>query len=158
MKSLIVFVVLAGIAFGAAAPAAELDVLIEENQSVLRDKLRALEQSDIRAPILPAARLWVHKRATAQDPVVARIRGRVARLSLPGGPVEFKPVQMVDVGPSTSQLRFFKAVDRERAQELAAALREQVPGLTVRDMTVQFAKVSWLKPGHFELWLAPGLR
>lgn len=158
MKPLIVFAMLAGIAFGPAAPAAELEVLIERNQNALRERLRALRQFDTRAPILPAARLWVHKRATAQDSVVARIRDQVASLSLPGGPVEFKPVQTVDVGPSVSQLRFFKAVDRERAQEFADALRVQVPGLTVRDLTAQYAKVSWLKPGHFELWLSPDLR
>ncbi|MEE8454005.1 MAG: hypothetical protein V3R90_04475 [Limibaculum sp.] len=157
MKSRIVFIVLAAIAFGLAAPAGELQILIEKNQNSLREKLRVLRQFDTRAPILPAARLWVHKRATAQDPVVARIRDLVANLALPGGPVEFKPVQSVDVGPAASQLRFFKAVDRERAQEFADALRAQVPGLTVQDLTAPYAKVSWLQPGHFELWLAPDL-
>lgn len=158
MKPLIVLALLAGIAFASPAPAGVLDQTIERNQNTLRDIFRRLDKYDTRAPILPAARLWVHKRAAAQDPVVARIRDRVARLSLPGGPVEFKRVQTVEVGPSVSQLRFFKVADRERAQEFADALRAQVPGLTVRDLTAQYAKVSWLKPGHFELWLAPDLR
>ena len=157
----IVFAILVGVAFGPVVPvahSAELDVLIEKNQNDLRKTLRSLRQFDTRASTLPAARHWVHKRATAQDPVVARIRDQAARLSLPGGPVDFKPVQTVAVGPSVSQLRFFKAVDRERAQEFANALRAQVTGLTVRDLTAAYAKVSWLKPGHFELWLAPDLR
>lgn len=164
LKPLIVFAILVGIAFGPAAPvapsadAAELDVLIEKNQTALRQRLRALRQYDTRASTLPAARLWVHQRSTAQDAVVARIRSQAARLSLPGGPVEVQPVQTVTAGPSVSQLRFFKAVDRERALKFADALRAQVPGLTVRDLTAPYAKMSWLKPGHFELWLAPELR
>lgn len=154
-RALLVLLALA--AFGPGAQAAELEALIEQNQQVLKKKVRDLEEFSRQKAFLPAARLWVHKRGPAQDRLVTEIEERAKALELTGGPIDFKPVQEVDVGPSRSQLRFFKAADRDRAHRLAESLEGLVPDLTVSDFSSQYGDVGWIKPGHLELWLAADL-
>lgn len=140
------------------AGAGALEDLIDRNQQAIEKSYRDLEQKVAPESALPPARLWIHQRAAAQDGVVAGLTETAKTLALPGGPIELKPVQTVGFGPRESQLRFFRDADRARAHRLAEALRELVPSLVVRDFSAQYVGVSWLKPGHLELWLAPDLR
>lgn len=142
----------------AVAGAGELDALIESNQKSLERTIREFESYERQDMFLPPARLWVHTRTGAQERLVAEIEARAGAITLPSGPVDLMPVQRVDVGPSRSQLRVFKAVDRQRAHRIARAVREVIPDLEVKDFTAEYGKVVWVKPGHLELWLAPEIR
>lgn len=64
-------------------------------------------------------------------------------------------MQVVDYGPNDTELRFFKSRDAEQARALARVLRDALPALELKDFSSQYGKVGWLKPGHYELWLAP---
>jgi hypothetical protein len=134
---------------GGSATAGFLNTIIKENQKNLNSRVQKLDKQVDRELIktpstatrvvdLPEPRLWIHKRSTEQDSLVDWVEKQAALTELPGGPVEIKPVQLLNSGPRTSQLRYFKSVDRDRVET--------------------YSTVTWLKAGHFELWLAPDQR
>ena len=69
------------------------------------------------------------------------------------------PIQTVDVGPSKSQLRYFKKLDEVEAQEMLALFSKisSIADLELKDLSEQYSEVSWIKPGHYELWLSPDI-
>ena len=69
------------------------------------------------------------------------------------------PIQIVDRGPSKSQLRYFKKVDEAEAQEMRTLISNisTITDLELNDLSDQYSEVSWIKPGHYELWLSPDI-
>jgi hypothetical protein len=63
----------------------------------------------------------------------------------------------VKFGPQVSQLRYFKTKDEPEARELFAILRKIIPTLELKDLSREYARVGWINPGHYELWLSPNL-
>lgn len=104
-----------------------------------------------------AAQIWVHIRNDGQKKLADEILGSLGSQHFEQRNIEQKPVQRVDYGPRKSQLRYFKRQDQQQAEELFAALRRQIPQLELNDASGRFQNVDWIKPGHYELWLAPDL-
>ncbi|KWC36272.1 hypothetical protein WL51_19345 [Burkholderia ubonensis] len=100
-------------------------------------------------------KLWIHVRTESQKQIVQGNLDWFKSLDVGGRKIELRPIQLVDSGPQQSQLRYFRSSDQDRAQALLAEIRKAVPHAVLRDMSDQYQQVSWIEPGHFELWLAP---
>ncbi len=109
----------------------------------------------VRQPVTPA-QMWVHIRNDGQKKLADEIMDVLGRQQQ--GNIEQKPVQRVDYGPRKSQLLYFKRQDRKQAEEIFATLRRRIPQLELSDASARYQNAGWIKPGHFELWLAPDLR
>ena len=70
-----------------------------------------------------------------------------------GSRIEVKPLQSVAVGPYKTQLRFFSEVDAKNALALMISLGSLLGDIEIVDFSEQYRDVSWLRPGHFELWI-----
>lgn len=132
-----------------------LNELINKN---VRDATSAYDKTlpSAQQPANPA-QLWIHVRSDSQNKLAREILDRVAKTEFRQWKVEQKPVQKVDAGPRKSQLRYFKRQDQTQAQELFDALRKLIPELEISDLSGKYESVSWIKSGHYELWLAPDL-
>jgi len=104
-----------------------------------------------------SAQLWVHVRSEKQKEIGKKLLDILTNSSLERRKIEPKPLQLVDVGPEKSQLRFFKPQDKTEADELLEMLRKYIPQIELQDLSRQYANVGWLKSGHYELWLSPKL-
>jgi len=134
---------------------AQLNELIQQN---VQDAAQSYERTS--SPIqrsAESARLWVHVRNDRQKEIGEKLLKIVTNGNVEGRKIEAKPIQLVDVGPNNSQLRFFKREDEKEATELVEMLRKYIPELQLRDLSSQYANVVWLKSGHYELWLSPEL-
>jgi hypothetical protein len=60
-------------------------------------------------------------------------------------------------GPRESQLRYFNKEDASQAAELLKVLSRLIPELKLKDLSREYAKLRWIRTGHFELWLSPEL-
>jgi hypothetical protein len=134
---------------------ATVDELIKQN---VRDATKAYQktQPPAQQPTSPA-RLWIHARNDSQKKLAQEILDKVAKLEFKQWQIEQKPIQQVSAGPPKSQLRYFKRQDQAHAKELYTALRKWIPQLEIKDISANYEHVGWIKPGHFELWLAPEL-
>src|SRR5262245_65011180 len=108
-------------------------------------------------PTKATPQLWIHVRSASQEQEVKAKLDWFQRLKVDGRSVRVRPIQVVTDGPQQTQLRFFKAADRAMAQLLVAQLKKPLPGIALQDMSTQYRQVSWIEPGHVELWLAPGV-
>jgi hypothetical protein len=104
-----------------------------------------------------AAQLWVQVRSDAQRSLIIGNLAWLNGISLNGNKIEVPPVEIVKSGPQENQLRFFNRQDRDAVKELFASLKGGIPQLQLQDMSRAYGGVKSLKPGHFELWLAPSL-
>ena len=102
-----------------------------------------------------ASRLWIHVRNKNQEKAVIEKREWLQGIELAGKRITLGPVQLVGSGPSDSQLRFFKKRDEDGAKQLLTKLKAVVPRLHLTDLSRQYEALDWIKPGHYELWLAP---
>jgi len=102
-----------------------------------------------------AAQLWIHVRSQGQRELVTDRMSWFRGLQIGGVPVAVRPIQLVGSGPAESQLRYFKHEDRDRAEQLHKELAAGIAGLRLQDLSGQYQKSTWLKSGHFELWLSP---
>jgi len=136
------------------AGAAGLNELINQN---VRDATGAYQKT-----LPPAqrsakpARLWIHISNIVQKPMAEEVLARVTK-ALPSEQIEKTPVQIVDSGPRRSELRFFKKEDEPQARILFESLRGIVPRLELKDFSREYEGARWIKPGHYELWLAAEL-
>ena len=105
----------------------------------------------------PIAQLWIHVRNDAQKREVDGNMGFFRGLRVRGAAVDVRPVQQVTVGPQRSELRVFNDGDRAQAKALLTDLARALPGIVLNDLSNQYRQAKWIEPGHFELWLAPGV-
>lgn len=133
---------------------AQLNDLIRRN--VQDSYNRSVTQSAIDPQAQPA-QLWVHVRNEVQRRQVQDNVDWFKGLKVQGLALEMRPVQLVSGGPQESQLRYFKRQDADDAERLARALAPAFPHLQVADMSGTYQRMEWMRPGHFELWLAPDL-
>ena len=101
--------------------------------------------------------LWIHIQNESQRKVGEEILKAISDISIGGRHIEKKPIQIVAFGPRESQLRYFRKEDESQATELLAVLRRLIPELKLKDLSLEYSNVRWIKSGHFELWLSPQL-
>ncbi len=152
MKPISITVFIAVLLFSVPV-AAGLNDLIHQN---VEDADKFYEQtiSPVKQKNTPA-RLWIHIRTEAQKAQAERIYGEIQNVTLEGRSILKQPIQSVDFGPQTSQLRYFKKTDEMMARQLWAELRNLLPDLQIADFSHDYAQAGWIRPGHFELWLSP---
>src|SRR5262245_61931603 len=128
-----------------------LPPLIEQNiESAKTASARVADHLRGQAP-----QLWIHVLNERQKGEVERKLDWFRNLRVGGQKVNIRPTIIVQNGPRVSQLRFFRSADQSQAATLAADLREAIPRLVLEDLSAQYGKVTWIDPGHFELWLSP---
>lgn len=97
------------------------------------------------------ARVYFHIRDERQRSIAEDFKSKLEQqglgLVVPG-------IERLDVGPTrTSELRFFREVDRAEADRIGQALRDE----GVSDVTVKkipgYEESTMIRPRHFELWL-----
>jgi hypothetical protein len=134
---------------------------------MMNPRIKAIIQQNVNAssnaykqlvtPQAQSAQLWIQVRNESQKKLIEGKLGWLKDLTWQGHPIDIRPLEVVGDGPSVSQLRYFKPEDRATVASLQASLAKGLPGIQVRDMSDAFRNVSWLRPGHFELWVAPGV-
>jgi hypothetical protein len=102
--------------------------------------------------------LWINVSGERQIKIGEKILKRIADTDLGGKDIESKPIQIVEDGPRNTQLRYFKKEDAPQAAELLSELEKFIPNINLKDYSRQYSNLSWIKPGHLELWLSPGLK
>lgn len=128
-----------------------LNALIQKNVSTSTNAYKQFAQQ-----ALPA-QLWIQVRSPAQTQLVNSHLAWFKALRWQGRPIDIRPLQVVPDGPAVSQLRFFKAEDKTAADALRAQLAQKIPSLELKDLSGVYRQVTWLHPGHLELYLAPTL-
>ncbi len=102
----------------------------------------------------PAARLWIHVQTEAQKQSVENLmNGWLNGIDLNGRKIVLRPTQLVPNVPQNNQLRFFKKQDAKEARLLFKQLRTVIPNIQLKDFSDDYDSVSWVKSGHYELWL-----
>lgn len=158
----------------ATAVAADLEKLIKRNNTTRALKLKradtvkplvattpqkvVTERDPAAAGPLVPARIWLHVRRNDQmsfKTSFEQVIGDTIPVNQRPREVEWMPVQEVQVGPSRSQIRFFKDYDRDTATVLKRAFARQGAEVELRDMTKEYASAGWLDAGHIEVWLSP---
>jgi hypothetical protein len=97
----------------------------------------------------------IHIQTVNQKGLADVVNRSLAELMVDGAAVLPQPVQLEDEGPATDQIRYFKAGDRVGALTIIKALQQILPRLWLKDMSAAYEQVAWIKPGCYELWLAP---
>lgn len=124
------------------------------------DDIAIAEQASRRfaACAVEAPRVWIHIQDFKQKSLADAVNRSLAVLMVDGAAVSPQPVQWVQEGPMVDQIRYFKAGDRTGALAIVQSLRLVLPRLWLEDMSATYDQVMWIKPGNYELWLAPGDR
>ena len=99
-------------------------------------------------PNLLQPRVYIQIREQSQRDQAARAAAalRGARIVVPG-------VELVKVGPSSTEMRYFKAEEQDEVRRAVGVLAAAGVQVTLR--FVQLKERSRARPFHFELWLAP---
>ncbi len=150
MKITAVVIVLGLLAWAGGGAAQQLPGVIEQN-------VKSAGKSAGELASRPAPKLWIHVRSDAQRREVEAAMASFRALKVQGAAVDVRPVQSVNAGPQRSELRVFNAADRAHAKTLLADLSRVVPGVVLSDLSNQYKQAKWIEPGHFELWLGPGV-
>jgi hypothetical protein len=100
-------------------------------------------------------RLWIHIRTKAQEKSAQAINSQLTGAAYNGRNILGQPIQLVTSGPRNTELRIFREQDSADALEILKKLRKDVPSAQLKNLSAQYRSVEWIKPGHFELWLAP---
>lgn len=124
---------------------------IEESDKSFEQTILPIEQQS------KPSRLWIHVCTEGQRIVGEKIYKAISDTGSGETHIVEKPLQIVAIGPSESQLRYFKKEDESQAAELFEVLRKFIPTLKLKDFSQEYSHVRWLKKGHFELWLSPEL-
>jgi|GEM_PF-2492481 len=104
------------------------------------------------------ARLWIHVRNENQKKDLKEIAEWLKNIKLNGITIELRPIRLVEYGPNKPDLRSFKKDDAEEAKHLLTTLQKIIPKLELKDLSRQYRKIVWIKPGHYELWLSPNTK
>lgn len=132
---------------------AQLSGLIQQNVKAQKSSYNRLSKEPTQA--LP--QLWIHVQSDEQKRVVQEKFDRFKSLMVGGRKVETRPIQVVTTGPGQSQLRFFRRTDKTEAQALLVEIKKAVPLTVLKDMSIEYQQLTWIEPGHYELWLAPNV-
>lgn len=132
----------------------ELKNLIKENVQSFEARENTKRPKEITKYQL-RPRLWIHVYNEEQKKVAANIVEKLKEIKLAGNSIEMRQIRLVKNSPEISDLRFFKKQDHKNGRQLLTELRKFIPDLKLKDMTTQFEGISWIRPGHFELWLSP---
>jgi hypothetical protein len=150
MKHTAIVAVLGLLAWAGSGAAQQLPSVIEQN-------VKSAGKSAGELASRPAPKLWIHVRNDAQRREVDAAMPFFRGLKVQGAAVDVRPVQRVNAGPQRSELRVFNAADRAHAKALLTDVARVVPGVVLSDLSNQYKQAKWIEPGHFELWLAPGV-
>lgn len=166
------FVILAAVLATMATPVLAKDVksLIKSNSETLtqsteqikaRSSALKLSLSDaaIGGADLPAVTFWPHLRGgDYRSDLRAVLANIVDGVEVNGSSraVDLQQTQVLDFGPNQSQIRFFKEADADSAKALQGWLARQGLAVEIVNLTERYKDQSWIKVGHFELWVAPG--
>jgi hypothetical protein len=134
-------------------PPESLNELIQENVSTAVRSSKAYAEP---ARVVP--QLWIHTRNADQQRLSTKLSQAISGTLIDGQTIAIQPVQLVAVGPTLDELRFFKTTDRAGAEALLLVVKKSLPRVRLNDLSAQYANVTWLRPGHYELWLAPDSR
>lgn len=134
---------------------AQLNELIKRNVKKSTDSYELLLKSTEKTRETP--RLWIHVRSSTQEKTIQDAGVWLKSISLGGRTIEVRPIQILNTGPSESQLRFFRIQDKKEAEQLLHELKKALPQLQLKDFSRQYQGIDWLKPGHYELWLTPAV-
>jgi len=95
----------------------------------------------------PQTRVYFHIRDQNQLAYANQLKARLQeqKFLVPG-------IQTLRVGPSVSELRYFRVTDAPEAHAIESALG--APGLVVK-LIPGYENSADIRPRHFELWLAP---
>jgi hypothetical protein len=133
--------------------AAQLSGLIDQNIKSQRSSYNRVSKEPTKA--LP--QLWIHVQSEEQKQAVQKKLEWFRNLVVGGQKVELRPIQVVTTGPTQSQLRFFRRTGKTEAQALLAEIKKVVPLTVLKDMSTEYQQLTWIEPGHYELWLAPNV-
>lgn len=132
-----------------------LDDLINKN---ILDATTALEKSTPGSQqTVNPIRLWIHVWNDKQVTIAQEIQKILANIESKQWEIENKPIQQVTSGPNHNQLRYFRKSDEMNAQQIHKLLQDVIPQLEIKDFSSSYENVSWIKPGHYELWFSPDL-
>lgn len=127
-----------------------LQRLIQENiDSAVKADRRYAQQ------ITDGPKLWIHIRDASQQALAKKLGNDLATLTIGDRKLALESVQVVSTGPDVSELRYFRSIDSAGAQAILNALRQDLTHVRLNDLSAAYAKVAWIQPGHYELWLAP---
>jgi hypothetical protein len=114
-------------------------------------ELAEVKRPSVELPATPALlpRIYFHIRNESQ-----RARAQAVANALPSSSWIVPGIQRLDVGPSTSELRYFRNDEGAEAQRIVAALRQQGVAVTAKEVP-GYETSDKIRPNHFELWLAP---
>jgi hypothetical protein len=127
--------------------------------SEIEEKIRLVEKATaLNQSLIPTAnqvdlkpRVYFHIRDENQRAQAKRLSGELER----SASVVVPSVQRVDVGPSATELRYFKRVEEQEARQIASALSSL--GLKVETKYVEgFESSTKIRPRHYELWISSG--
>jgi hypothetical protein len=119
-------------------------------QAPLTKAGRSGSQAQPPPPASPAAlkpRVYLHIRDESQRAAAVTIQQRLEQAGY-----DVPSIQRLDVGPLSSELRYFFQNDRALAQTIAGAIA--VPNLAVKQIG-GYESSGKIRAQHFELWLAP---
>lgn len=94
-------------------------------------------------------RVYFHIRNEQQRAAAQRLADQLKQedMRVPG-------IQLLRVGPTTSELRYFRPREEQEAQRIAAAISAHGVNVSLKQIPGYDASTR-IPPGHFELWLAP---
>ncbi len=101
------------------------------------------------------ARVWLHVATPSQWSQAADLVPRLGEslaLAKEERALALQSIQRVEGGPDAPEVRYFLAEDRETAEALAARIAPFLPGVRAADYSADYAGVSWIDPGHIEVW------
>ena len=130
-----------------------LNDLIQENVSTAVRSSKVLAE-----PARAAPQLWIHIRNADQQRLATRISQALSGASIGGQQIAIQSVRLVTAGPAHDELRVFKAEDRADAEALLVQVQKSLPRVRLNDLSAQYANVTWVKPRHYEVWLAADSR
>jgi len=123
----------------------------QEDPRLARTATAAVLEADPEAAeILP--RVYIHIRSEEQRPPAAALGEALERAGFVVPGIE----RLVDIGPSESELRYFRNTEREVADAERAAAVLSAADLALEPKFVPgFEDSTKIRPRHYELWLAP---
>jgi hypothetical protein len=130
--------------------AGNLDTLIRQNinNSSMSDN-QSVEQKN--------SSLWIQV-CSHQHLIYMQLTSELLKkIELNGQAIDIPPIESVKNCPKVSDLRYFFKDDKNNADKLLESLKKIFPQVRIqlKDFT---GKYSWLKPGHYELWIGTNVK
>lgn len=117
------------------------------------DAARASRTVEMAVDSLAAMRqrpqVWIHIAREAQRPAAREVQQLLEQAGM-----AVHGIERVDRAPRTAQLRIFRDAEQAGARAIQRLLAAEGYRFTLENLTRAYSKkdLSWLRPGHFELW------